>query len=309
MREELRHHGALGDLAARQHGVVTHLQLEELGYSRSAIGRAIATGRLYRLDRGAYAVGHSAVSPHGRCLAAVMGAGSGAVLSHASAAWLWGLHLPPPDPPHVTLPSRGHNKVRARIHHSTILEAHDLTLEDAIPVTAVPRTLLDYAATEPRRRVGNAVERAERRGLLDVGAIDLLIARSGRHRGRRALLAAVEIYRAEVFSRSRAERLFLALVEDAGLPAPALNFFVAGHEIDAYWAPERFAVEVDGWGSHRTRQAFEADPVRQEDLKLAGIDSVRFTARRIESEPHVVGRRLKQLLSDRRRAIAPSPPR
>jgi very-short-patch-repair endonuclease len=75
---------------------------------------------------------------------------------------------------------------------------------------------------------------------------------------------------------------------------------VAGHEIDAYWEAERFAVEVDGWGTHRTRTAFERDPLRQENLKLAGIDSIRVTARRIEREPQVVGKRLARLLFQRR---------
>jgi Protein of unknown function (DUF559). len=82
-----------------------------------------------------------------------------------------------------------------------------------------------------------------------------------------------------------------------------MNTFVAGHEIDAYWAPERFAVELDGYETHRTRAAFERDPLRQEELKLAGIDSVRFTARRIEREPGRVAERLSLLLAQRRRDL------
>jgi very-short-patch-repair endonuclease len=97
--------------------------------------------------------------------------------------------------------------------------------------------------------------------------------------------------------------LFLDLVKKAGLPRPAMNTFIAGHEIDAYWETERFAVEVDGWDAHRSRQAFESDPVRLEDLKLAGIDSIRLTARRIEREPRLVGKRLATLLSQRRREL------
>ena len=79
-----------------------------------------------------------------------------------------------------------------------------------------------------------------------------------------------------------------------------MNFYVFGQEIDAYWQEESFAVEIVGWGSHRTRQAFERDPVRHEDLKLAGIDSIRVTPRRIEREPQQVGRRLSELLERRR---------
>lgn len=295
-------------LAGGQHGVVAHRQLEELGYSSAAVDRAILAGRLHRLERGVYAVGHPAVSRHGRCLAAVLAAGRGAALSHTSAAWLWGLLPSYPERPEITAPQRGHRKAKAAIHHSTVLKDIDLMVVEGVPVTAVPRTLLDLAASMNDRWLGSTVERAERLALLDLAAVDDLLERCGRHRGRRRLRLALDIYRDPAFSRSRFERLLLALVKDAGLPRPALNTFVAGHEVDAYWERERFAVEVDGWDTHRTRAAFERDPVRLEDLKLAGIDSVRITARRIERQPALVASRLARLLDQRRRSLERNPP-
>lgn len=244
---------------------------------------------------------------HGLCLAAVFAAGAGAALSHASAAWLWGLLPGFPLPPEVTTPTRGHKKPRARLHHSTILEAADLAVREGVPSTSIPRTLLDLASVPNERRLSNAIERAERLGHLDIAAIDDILGRCGRHRGRRKLRLATAIYRDPAFSRSRAELLFLDLVKRAGLPRPALNAFIAGMEIDAYWEAERFAVEVDGWGAHRTRAAFERDPVRQEELKLAGIDSIRITARRIERHPGLVAERLNQLLTQRRLQLRHQP--
>jgi very-short-patch-repair endonuclease len=82
-----------------------------------------------------------------------------------------------------------------------------------------------------------------------------------------------------------------------------LNLFIAGHEIDAYWADERFAIEVDGWETHRTRAAFERDPLRIERLKLAGIDAMRVTARRIEREPDKVGASIARLFEMRRTSL------
>ncbi|HSK49096.1 MAG TPA: hypothetical protein VK889_01240 [Solirubrobacterales bacterium] len=79
--------------------------------------------------------------------------------------------------------------------------------------------------------------------------------------GTKPLREALEIYRDAGFFRARSERLFLALVKKAGLPRPAINQFVAGHEVDAYWEAERFAVEVDGWEAHRSRASFESDPL------------------------------------------------
>jgi hypothetical protein len=127
-----------------------------------------------------------------------------------------------------------------------------------------------------------------------------VLRRRAGHPGVALLRETLEIYRDPAFSRARSELLFLDLVKKAGLPRPALNTFVAGYEIDAYWERERFAVEVDGWESHRTRAAFEADPLRQEELKLAGIDSLRITARRTEREPRQVAKRLGILLARRR---------
>jgi hypothetical protein len=293
----------LGELARRQHGVVGRRQLLGLGYSPAAVGRAARDGRIHPLHRGAYAVGHLAVSDHGACLAAVMACGSGAMLSHSSAAWLWGLQAWCPTPAHVTIPSRGHQNAGIVIHHSTILEPVDEAVVEGIPATAIPRTLLDLAGLGRSRQLTSAIDQAERRDLLALAAVDELLERSGRHPGRRNLRTALGIYREPVFSRARSERLFLALVKKAGLPRPSLNAFVAGHEVDAYWEKERFAVEVDGWGPHRTRKAFEEDPVRIEELKLADIDSIRITARRIEREPKTVAARLRRLLEMRRNEL------
>jgi very-short-patch-repair endonuclease len=303
MREEMRPQWEMEALATRQDGVVAHSQLRDIGYSDAAIGRAIRAGRFLPLHRGTYSVGHRAVSRRGLCLAAIHSSGESAMLSHETAAWAWGLLAWFPDPIHVTAPNRGHRKVGVHIHHSTILEDRDRAVAEGVPTTAIPRTLLDLASHRNPRRLHGAVDRAERLDILDIDQVDELLERSGRHRGKRKLRKALEIYRDPVFSRARSERLLLALVKSAGLPRPSINTYVAGHEIDAYWEREKFAVEVDGWGPHRTRRAFEEDPLRQEELKLAGIDSIRVTARRVEQEPETVAKALRRLLGLRRQDL------
>jgi len=309
MRKEVRQHDGLARLAEDQYGVVSRSQLVKLGYSDAAVSRAVRSGRLHRLLRGAYAVGHAAVPPHGRCLAAVLACGSGALLSHSSSAWLWGLTGTCPIRPHVTVPTRGHQHSSVQLHHSTILTDEDCDEFERIPTTAVPRTMLDLAANHRARRLESVIEKAEHRGLLDIDRLDSILARAGGHPGRDRLQQAIAIYRDPIFSRVHTERLFLALINKAGLPQPAINNFVAGHEIDAYWEAERFAVEVDGWDTHRTRAAFERDPLRIEDLKLAGIDAIRITARRIEREPETVGRRLRAHLERCRNILGRQPSR
>jgi putative AbiEi antitoxin of type IV toxin-antitoxin system len=299
----VRRHGGLAKLAASQYGVVTQRQLAELGYSEGAIAKAEFSGRLHRIHRGVYAVGHPGLSRTGHYLAAVFACGEGALISHGSAAWLWGLSPKYLRQPDVTTPARGHNRTEIRRHHSTILEDADRATCQGVPLTGVARTLLDVSATLSNRRTEGIVEKAELCGLLDLGALDDLLERSGRHAGRKRLRAALEIYRDPAMSRARTERLFIALVKRAGLPRPAVNYFIAGHEIDAYWERERFAVELDGFETHRTRAAFERDPVRIEDLKLAGIDAIRITARRLEQEPDRVAARLGTLLRRRRQDV------
>jgi very-short-patch-repair endonuclease/predicted transcriptional regulator of viral defense system len=305
MREEVRHHLELAALAEDQHGVVSHQQLLRLGYSQAAVGRSLGSGRLHRIFRGAYAVGHRRVSRHGICLAAVLACGDGALLSHLSAGWLWGITATFLSEPHVTVPSRGHSRRGIAIHHSTILEPDDRKLCEGLPVTSVSRTLLDLAATESKRSLEGAIDRAERLDLLDMGDADALLARCGSHRGRAAFRRAAELYRDPAFFRARSERLLLALIKRAGLPRPMMNAFVEGHEIDAFWPDLRFAVEVDGWVAHRSRKSFELDPLRQEHLKLAGIEMVRITARRIERESDDVAANLRRLLRQRQEQLHP----
>jgi hypothetical protein len=287
--------------------VVTYGQLRGLRFSKGAISRSKEAGRLLRIHRGVYAVGHGHLSRRARCLAAVLACGRNAVLSHESAGWLWGVLSWCPAEADVSVASRGRRRPGIRVHHAPTLTSGEQGVLERIPVTSLPRVFLDLAATSSAYKLRQAVEKAERLRLLDIDEIDSMLDRRSNPPGSRRLLDMLAIYRDPAFTRSRAELLFLDLVRKAGLPRPATNIFVAGCEVDAYWAMERFAVEVDGWDTHRTRAAFEADPVRQEDLKLAGIDSIRLTARRIEREPQAVGRRLVVLLARRRVELKRAP--
>jgi hypothetical protein len=209
-----------------------------------------------------------------------------------------------PLPVEVSVPRSGHARRGIRVHHAPGLTPDSGAREEGIRVTTVAQTLLDIAASGPGWRLQNAVDKAKRLGRLDLIALDSLLRRRRGDQGTKRLSDALEIYRDPAFDRARSELLFLDLVKKAGLSRPALNTFVEGYEIDAYWEEERFAVEVDGWDGHRARKAFEADPLRQENLKLAGIDSIRITARRIEREPQKLAERLGRLLEQRRRGSA-----
>jgi hypothetical protein len=298
----MRSHRAVAELAARQHGVVSFRQLRELGFSKGKISRSYEAFRLRRIHRGVYAVGHDEISDRGRCMAAVLACPSGAVVSHWSAAWLWGLQPRCPVEIEVTVATNGRRRRGIRVHRPESL-ASDRGQITRIPVTGLAATLLGAAATRPFRDLNSAVDRAKRLGLLDLDGIDRALRRRRRAPGSVQLRKALEIYRDPAFDRARSELLFLDLVKKAGLPRPTLNTWVEKFEIDAFWERERFAVEVDGWETHGTRRAFEDDPVRIEDMKLAGIDAIRITARRIERQPAEVARRLRLHLERRHREL------
>jgi hypothetical protein len=300
MRDKGRTHHALAELAERQHGVVAARQLVELGYSRNAIAYGKASGRLRHLHRGVYAVGHRPVTWHSRCLAAVLSCGPNAVASHRSAAWIWGLIRYRPDSFDVTVPvRRRHARSDLRLHYARLTD-EDRAIREGIPVTAVPRTLLDLAAILTAERLDRALERSEELGLFDLRPMDALIASAGGHPGVGRLRRALALYRPPPFNRSGLERRFLELAHRAGLPRPSTGFNVAGYELDVYWEPERFAVELDVYETHGSRAAFESDRLRQENLKLQGVEMIRVTGRRLDREPGEVIERVAVLLDQRR---------
>jgi hypothetical protein len=290
---------ALAELAAEQHGVVSVAQLRVLGYSESAIRRAVSAGRLHRLDRSVYAVGHTRIDRHGGCLAAVFASGPAAVLSHYSAAWLHDLARWGPQPFHVTGPVARRPRLPVRIHRARRLTDADRTAVDGIPVTAVPRTLLDQAAVMSYPQLEKLLERAEDRELFDLRPVEELLARTVGHHGHGRLRRAIALYRPTSFTRSGLEKRFLKLWLETGLAQPVTNCFVEGFELDCYWPELRFAVELDVFETHGTRAAFERDRKRQEDLLLAGIGMTRVTGPRLQREPEEVIRRVARLLEQR----------
>jgi predicted transcriptional regulator of viral defense system len=149
-------------LAANQHGVVAARQLAAAGLPDYSVSRRVNAGRLHRLHRGVYAVGHTRLSFDGKCMAAVLALGEGAVVSHHSAGALWGMLKPTDGPIHITLPGNGGRKRRRgiAIHRSASLVAGVSTCRHGIAVTKPARTLRDLHRTVPQAVYQRAVRRA-----------------------------------------------------------------------------------------------------------------------------------------------------
>jgi hypothetical protein len=239
------------------------------------------------------------MSLYGHCLAAVLACAPNALLSHVSAAWLWGLTNTYPLPASVCAPSHRTPRPPLRLHEARSLTPDDRAFREGIPVTSLPRTLLDLAATVRFEWLEKMVERSEDLELFDLRAVEDLLERTVGHHGHGRLRKAIALYKPSSFTRSGLEKRFLELCLQAGLPQPRTNFAVHGLELDCYWPEFHFAVELDVFETHGTRAAFERDRERQEDLLLHGIAMTRVTGPRLEREPQEVIQRVAHLLEQR----------
>jgi hypothetical protein len=268
----------------------------ELGMPAAAIDSWVERERLHVVRRSVYAVGHSLLSGHGRVMAAVLTCGAHAVASHRTAAWLWDLMPDRRAVIDVTVSTRRRARLGIAVHRSSLEEADRGTVE-GIPVTSLPRTLLDVAEVVDPRRLARAVEEAERRRLLDLAAIEEVMSRGhGRH-GLRRLQAAIATYRPRPFTRSELEQRFMDLVQDAGLPLPSQNMYLHGFEVDAVWHDHKLIVELDGYEFHHTKDAFERDRDRDARLRAGGWTVLRFSWRQVIDQPATVIAALRATLT------------
>jgi Transcriptional regulator, AbiEi antitoxin len=292
----------LAALASRQHGVVSIGQLEQqLGFSHQAVQRAVGAGRLHRVYRGVYAVGHANLSPHGECLAAVLAVGTGALLSYYSAGWLWGIWRGSPKPIHVTAFVPRHHPAPQGItrHRARNWDEAERAMTDGIPVTSVARTILDLSWKLSADQLRRVLERAEDLGFIDLKELRAVVESNRGHPGARRLRHALSIYGPRRFTRSEFERRFVDYLDAAGLPRAVTGWNEAGHELDVYWPERRFGVELDTYQTHGSREAFERDRDRDLDLALEGVETIRVSESRFLREPDAIAAKVAELLGRR----------
>ena len=286
---------SIAELAVRQHGVVSIWQLRDLGVGDGAVRKRIRAGRLHRLHRGVFAVGHRAVAMEGRCLAAVLAIGAGraggagpvldywgGAVSHRSAAGLWGL-LPVEDGQVDVAVENGAGKASRRgirLHRPRSLVPSDVTLCRGIPVTTPARTISDLTAALAAGRPTGMSGRELRRAVRQADVLGLrLDGPEGNDR-----------------TRSDLEADFVKICMRHGLPAPEVNVKVGGLLVDFLWRDHGFVVETDGYQYHRGRAAFREDHARDLRLWRLGYDVKRFSEVQISEEADEVAEALASRL-------------
>lgn len=288
----------MATLATRQHGLVARRQLLVRGVPAHVVDYRVRKGRLWAVHRGVYRLG-PVPTEYEREMAAVLACGERSLISHRSAAGLWGIlpRLPESEPVEVSVQagrrSRGSG---VRVFRVQSLPNAERTVLRGMGVTTPQRTILDLAATVSPRELEQAVARADRRGLARPAQLQAMLARYPGRTGVGALRAIVGAGQPAAFTRSEAEERFLSLVRRAGLPAPEVNVRLRGCEVDFLWRRVRLVVEVDGYAYHRGARAFERDRRRDVSLTAVGFRVLRFTWRSLTTDPERVVARVAQAL-------------
>jgi very-short-patch-repair endonuclease len=284
-------------VAERHFGRISRGKLERLGIASATVGRWIGDGYLHRRLPGVYAVGHAAPSIEGELSEAILYAGPGSMLSHATALWWYGILDRRPFRIDVSTSGRARSRDRIRVHRR---RACKRAWHRGLPVTSVAQALLDFAATAPPHRVRYAVAQAEYHELLDLSEVRDICGRGkpGSAKLRRALARHLPHL---ARTRSEMERVFLPLCERGGLQLPEINVTVNGVLVDAVWRNARVVVELDGLRGHRTRAQIEKDRRNDMRLRAAGYTVLRYTWEQITEEPELV-------LADLRLALSLSAP-
>lgn len=290
-------------IARLQRGSVSTPQLRALGVTPTMTRVRERAGRLHRIHRGVYLVGHASLDAEAQIVAALLAAGPRAVVSHGTAAWLWGLVEEPPALPHLTIVGGARRPGAGFVLHRTrALVSEDVTRHRGLPITTPARMILEVAETASPDRLARVLGEAEARKLVTrVG----LVAAMPRWKGRPGLRVLRELLADDLRPHptlSEMEDRWARFVRQAGLGKPIFNAMVGGRKRDAYWPEEGVVVELDSWGWHGDRSAFERDRRRDTGLAALGLHGLRITWRRLDAEPLALAAEMGATLAHARRA-------
>ena len=273
----------LWTLVGAQHAVVSREQLLRLGFTSDRITHLVRSRRLHPIWRGVYAVGRPQLDRLGYWIAAALACGRGAVLSHESAAALWGVLAERRELIEVSIPAVRRARHAGIVVHRRALRAADITRHRGIPVTTPASTLVDVAARLTLAQRERSVGEADKLELVDPETLRReLEARAGRP-GAPALREALDRHTFAV-TDSELERLLLEIAREAGLPRPVTGARVNGFKVDFYWPELGLVVETDGLRYHRTPQQQAKDRLRDQVHTAAGLTVLRFRRAQVRFE-------------------------
>jgi hypothetical protein len=256
------------------------------------IEHRIRAGTLSPQYRGVYRVGHSAPSVLARYMAAVKACGPGALLCGLAAAYLHGLIKGPPPPPEVM--TKTERRVKGLETHYT-RHMDDATTARGIPVTTVPRTLVDIARDLDEDQLARACHEAGVKHRTTPAHVAAVLQRRPSAPGA-ATLRAIMTGDTKV-TLSKLERGFLKRLAAEGLPLPETNKVATGRRVDCRWPDHQLTVELDGFRFHNSRYAWEQDYRRQREARAREDEFRRYTYSDVFDDPAFMLAELRALLA------------
>jgi Transcriptional regulator, AbiEi antitoxin len=280
-------------IAGRQLGVVTREELLAAGLTKHHVDGRVARGSLIVVYKGVYRAGHAAPSIDASYLAAVKACGPGAVLSRLAAAYVQRLVKGEQPSPEVTAPT--YRRVRGVRTRRVRLRPHEKSVMRRIPITTVPRTLVDLAAVLDLDDLARAFHEAGHLYRTTPRHIDAVLAGSASPPGARNLR--LVLGREALVSLSELERAFIAFLREHGLPLPRTNILVGEHRVDCHWPEYDLTVELNSYRFHQSRHSWEHDYERERDARLRDHRYRRFTYRDVFEDQGYMLRELRRLLA------------
>ena len=281
------------ELASRAHGVVTRSELVDAGLSNDEVKRRREKGLLIPVHRGVYRFGHHAPSLEARYLAAVKACGNEAVLSGRAAAYLWRLIKGSPPQPEVLAPN-DRRVPGVGVHRARRTDLGEIGKRQGIPITTVPRTLVDLASSLPEAALARACHEAGVLYRTTPSQVDAVLSRlpnaPGRANLERVLHGKVPV------TLSKLESRFLKLLREARLSLPITNRVADGHRVDCRWPEQRITVELDSYRFHNSRYAWDKDRRREREARSRGDEFRRYTWGDVIEDPEYMLNELRELL-------------
>src|SRR3954471_9804724 len=261
-------------LAKAQHWAIARVQLLALGFTAADIRHRLAKGRLHPIWPGVYAVDRPDLTQEGLFSAAVLACGAGAVLSHLSAAILWGLIRVRARMIEVSVPlNRNPRRKGIKVHRRKTI---DTTRHKNIPVTTPTQTLLDLSLRLNGEQYERAVNEAANRDLIDPEELRTTLETLGPQPGIRPLkkLLDRDTY---VCTDTELEQRLVPIARRAGLSIPDTQVYVNGRRADFIFREAGLVVEADSLRFHRTPSQQANDTRREHAYAVEGLVPLRFT--------------------------------
>jgi hypothetical protein len=282
------------ELATRSHGIVTRRELLGAGLSPKQIENRLGKGVLAPIHRGVYRAGHLAPSIDATYFGAVKACGAEALLAGRAAAHLWGLTKTAPPKAEV-LTTKDRRIPGVIVHRARRSEPSDAAERNGIPVTNVPRTLVNIASSLPAPALARACHEAGVKYRTTPRQVEAVLARlpnaPGRAKLRRVIGAKVPV------TLSRLESRFLSRLRKAGLPLPITNRMAGSRRVDCRWPEQRLTVELDSYRFHNSRRSWEQDRLREREARMRGDEFRRYSWADVFEDPAFMVAELRRLLA------------